>query len=114
VAESVSVGDFSNLLADPDPLVMGSRALARPKSRSFTFPSGVSLTFAGFKSRWTIPCSCAASRASAICRAMASASGGRSGPEASRAVRSSPGTSSMARKRTPLASCSPWMPAIPG
>ena len=26
--------------------------------------------FAGFRSRWTIPCSCAASSASAICRAM--------------------------------------------
>jgi hypothetical protein len=33
-------------------------ALARPKSSTFTVPSGVSLMFAGFKSRWMIPRSC--------------------------------------------------------
>ena len=32
------------------------------------------LDFAGFKSRWMIPCSCAASSASAICFAIGSAS----------------------------------------
>ena len=37
-------------------------------------PSGVILMFAGFRSRWTMPFSCAASSASAICRAIASAS----------------------------------------
>jgi hypothetical protein len=31
------------------------QALARPKSRTFTFSSGVSFTLAGFKSRWTMP-----------------------------------------------------------
>ena len=35
---------------------------------------GVTTIFAGFRSRWTIPFSCAASSASAICRAIASAS----------------------------------------
>ena len=35
---------------------------------------GRTLMFAGFRSRWMIPWSCAASSASAICRAMASAS----------------------------------------
>ena len=49
-------------------------ALARPKSSTFTTPSGVILMFAGFRSRWTIPLSWATSSASAICRAMASAS----------------------------------------
>ena len=49
-------------------------AFARPKSRTFTTPSGVILIFAGFRSRWTMPFSCAASSASAIWRAMASAS----------------------------------------
>ena len=49
-------------------------AFARPKSSTFTTPSGVILMFAGFRSRWTMPFSCAASSASAICRAMASAS----------------------------------------
>ena len=47
-------------------------ALASPKSSTFTVPSGRSLMLAGFRSRWTMPCSCAASSASAICRAIAS------------------------------------------
>ena len=37
-------------------------------------PSARTLMFAGFRSRWMMPCSCAASRASAICFAMGSAS----------------------------------------
>ena len=59
---------------------LGSSALARPKSSTFTVPSGRSLIFAGLRSRWMIPCSCAASSASAICRAIgrASSSGSRS------------------------------------
>ena len=32
-----------------------SIGLARPKSKTFTLPSGVIFTLAGFKSRWTIP-----------------------------------------------------------
>ena len=32
-------------------------ALARPKSNTLTLSSGVSFTLAGFRSRWTIPCS---------------------------------------------------------
>ena len=47
---------------------------ASPKSSTLTTPSGVILMLAGFRSRWTMPFSCAASRASAICRAIASAS----------------------------------------
>ena len=43
----------------------GAIAFARPKSRSFT-PDFVSITLPGFKSRWTIPCRCALSSASAI------------------------------------------------
>ena len=39
---------------------------ASPKSKTFTTPSAVIAMLAGFKSRWTIPRSCAASRASAI------------------------------------------------
>ena len=49
-------------------------AFARPKSSTFTLPVGVTLMFDGFKSRWTMPRSCAASSASASCRAMARAS----------------------------------------
>ena len=44
----------------------GSRAFARPKSSTLTVPSGRILMFAGFRSRWMMPCSCAASSASAI------------------------------------------------
>jgi hypothetical protein len=47
---------------------------ATPKSRSFACPRPVIFTFAGVRSRWTIPRSCATSRASAICPAIASAS----------------------------------------
>ena len=44
-----------------------SSAFARPKSSTFTVPSDADLIFAGFRSRWMIPRSCAASSASAIC-----------------------------------------------
>ena len=56
------------------------QALARPKSRTLTLPSGVSLTLAGLRSRWTTPLPWASSSASAICRATASASSTASGP----------------------------------
>ena len=49
-------------------------AFARPKSSTFTVPSARTLMFAGLRSRWMMPCSCAASRASAICFAIGSAS----------------------------------------
>ena len=49
-------------------------AFARPKSSTFTVPAAVSLMFAGLRSRWMIPFSCAASSASAIWRASTSAS----------------------------------------
>ena len=78
VGEFMSVGERARSAADAAP--GGSIALARPKSRTLTLPSGVTLTFAGLRSRWTIPFSCAASRASAICRAMARASSSGSGP----------------------------------
>ena len=49
------------------PLTPASSAFARPKSSTLTVPSGATLMLAGFRSRWMMPCSCAASRASAIC-----------------------------------------------
>ena len=63
-----------------------SIAFARPKSRTLTLPSGVILMFAGFRSRWMMPFSCATSSASAICDAMRSesATGSGSGREALR------------------------------
>jgi len=61
--------------------------LARPKSSTFTVPSARTLMFAGFKSRWMIPCSCAASSASAICLAMGSVSSIGIAPRVIRYVR---------------------------
>ena len=58
----------------------GANALARPKSRTFTFPAGVTLMLAGLRSRWTMPFSCAASSASAIWRPRASVSSTGTGP----------------------------------
>ena len=62
----------------------GSIAFARPKSSTFTVPSARTLMFAGFRSRWMMPCSCAASSASAICFAIGSASSSGMGPRARR------------------------------
>ena len=74
---------------------VGSIAFASPKSSTFTVPSGRTLMFAGFRSRWMIPCSCAASSASAICFAIGSASSSGIAPRAMRCDRSSPSTSSI-------------------
>ena len=37
------------------PSSCASRSLARPKSSTFTRPSGVTMTLAGFRSRWVMP-----------------------------------------------------------
>src|SRR6516165_2868173 len=47
-----------------------SSALAKPKSRIFTVPSGLTFTLAGLRSRWMTPRSCAYSSPSVICLAM--------------------------------------------
>ena len=69
---------------------IGSSAFASPKSSTFTVPSGRTLMFAGFRSRWMMPCSCAASSASAICLAIGSASSSGIGPRAMRSARVGP------------------------
>ncbi len=56
----VSVGEFMTSTSDDD---VGSIAFARPKSSTLTVPSGRTFTLAGLRSRWTMPCSCAASSA---------------------------------------------------
>ena len=64
----------AGLTGSPDrlePASTGSIAFARPKSSTFTVPPSRTLMFAGLRSRWTMPRSCAASSASAICRAIA-------------------------------------------
>ena len=71
IAGHVLVGDA---LASTLSAETGSKAFASRKSSTLTAPSGRSFMFNGFRSRWMMPCSCAASRASAICLAMGSAS----------------------------------------
>ena len=89
VAASDNVGDIvpATLIAES---LATSIALARPKSSTFTEPSGVTLILAGFKSRWMMPRSWAYSIASAICLAMRRASAIGNGP-----VSVSPSTISM-------------------
>jgi hypothetical protein len=62
VARMLSVGD----IVRDDAVASRSSIFARPKSSTFTVPSGPTLMFAGFRSRWMTPFSCAASSASAI------------------------------------------------
>ena len=50
-------------------LSSGRVSFARPKSRIFTRPSLVTNRFSGFRSRWTMPLSCAAARPLATCTA---------------------------------------------
>src|SRR5215472_3336732 len=54
-----SVGEFVAFWTAPPG--GSSAAFANPKSSNFTTPSGVTLMFAGLRSRWMIPFSCAAS-----------------------------------------------------
>ena len=53
-----------------------------PKSASRTAPVPSNSTFAGFTSRWTIPASCAAASAPAICAPIRALSSGVSAPRA--------------------------------
>jgi hypothetical protein len=69
VPTAVTVGAFIDSGAPEAP-----STLASPKSSTFTVPAGRALMFAGFRSRWMMACSCAASNASAICFAMERAS----------------------------------------
>ena len=79
-------------------------SFASPKSSTFTRPSRVTITFAGFKSRWITPRSCAAASASAIGVASASARSSGNPPAVTSRSRPSPSTSSITRNRTPAAS----------
>ena len=89
IAGDVIVGEFVNVAEGVD-----SNAFANPKSSTFTVPSGRILMLAGFRSRWMMPGSCAASSASVICRAMGSASSIGIGPSAIRSASVGPSTSS--------------------
>ncbi len=97
MAGLVIVGDRDMFAAE----AVGSNAFARPKSSTFTVPSSRNLMFAGFRSRWMMPCSCADSSASAICLAIDSASSMGIGPCAMRSANVGPSTISMTRAVTP-------------
>ena len=101
----IIVGEFDRSLCPGST----SNAFAKPKSRTFTIPSGVIFTFAGFRSRWMIPfsLSCAAASASAIWPAMPSASSTGIGPSLDPIGQGSPGTSSITRSVSPAASSIP-------
>ena len=109
VAAAVSVGDW---LGSPSGL--GSSAFANPKSSTLTVPSSRTLMFAGLRSRWITPASCAASSASAICLPIGSASSSGIGPFEIRSARVGPSTSSSTSARVPSASSMPWMAAMLG
>ena len=53
VSPTTIVGDCDR--SPPWHRASGADAFARPKSSTFTVPSGVILMFAGFRSRWTMP-----------------------------------------------------------
>ena len=74
------------------PAPMPSRGRSRAPSPC---PSPVSLMLAGLRSQWMMPFSCAASSASAIWRAMSSATSSGSGPLARRSASVGPSTSSI-------------------
>ena len=61
-------------------VVAGADSFAIPKSMTFTRPSAVIMTLAGFRSRWTIPISWAGARASVISSASAIARDAGIGP----------------------------------
>ena len=107
IAGLVIVGDMRHETGET--AAAGSSAFASPKSSTFTVPSGRSLMLAGFRSRWMMPCSCAASRASAICFAIGSASSTGIGPCAMRSASVGPSTSSNTSACTPSDSWNPWM-----
>jgi hypothetical protein len=94
-----NVGESDALVAACPDIGPDPGALASPKSRTLTLPPGVRRTLAGLRSRWMTPDAWAASRASAIWIAIRIASSTGSAPRLRRCDRSSPSTSSIARKR---------------
>ena len=95
VLECASVGEREKSAELDAPELSPAQALARPKSSTLTLPSGASFTFAGLRSRWTMPFSCAASSASAICLPKAITSSLGIGPRFRRSASSSPSASSI-------------------
>ena len=85
-------------------LESAASSLASPKSSTLTRPSRVTITLPGFRSRCTMPRSCAADSASASGTAISKNRVRGRPPGGMRVSRPSPSTSSMARNRLPPAS----------
>ena len=78
---------------------------ASPKSATFGSPSAVRSTFAGFRSRWTMPSACAAATPRAIFSTSTAASRSGMGPPTSRRSSEPPDRYSIAMNGPPA--CSP-------
>ena len=89
-------------------------SFASPKSRILGFPSAVTLMFAGFKSRWMTPFSCAALRPSAISLNNASVLSTGMGLLAICCASVSPSMISITRHRVSPEVSSPWSVAMLG
>ena len=91
--------DGRRLRHDPATRRSGSMRLRQPEVQHLDRAVRPHLELAGFRSRWMMPCSCAASSASAICLAIGSASSSGIGPCAIRSASVGPSTSSMHERR---------------
>ena len=87
----------------------GCVSFARPKSRIFTKPSLVTITFSGLRSRCTIPAPCAFARPSDACAAIESSVRMGTAPSASASRSVRPSTSSIAMYSTPSAEPMSWI-----
>jgi hypothetical protein len=88
---------------------LSSRSLAMPKSSTRTtsrsLPRSVSMTLSGLRSRWTMPWPWASDSDAAICRPIASARAGGSGPSVVTTCRSErPSRYSIAMNSAPVPS----------
>jgi hypothetical protein len=96
------IGEAAGDDACSTPGEAASDSLAKPKSSTLTPPSGRIFTLAGLRSRWTMPFSCAAASAAAICAPSEMASLAFSGPRRIRSARVSPSTYSATMYDRPL------------
>jgi len=89
-------------------------SLARPTSSTFTRPLVATMTLAGFRSRCTMPRSCATLTASAMAIASLRKTSIGSPFPGILADNGSPSTSSIVRKWTPLSSSTEWIVTMLG
>ena len=92
-------------VSSAEPSATSPSTFARPKSRSFASPRSVTNTFAGLRSRCTIPAAWAASSASATCEPSSSTRSTANGRPDTSCLSVWPCIRSIAMKGLP--SCSP-------